>query len=106
MSIGPRTEESHGDRPNNHLPYLFVNDYPIALTFDLFKALKRVGAGLHAASLPAEIYCLLDRVRSIVTGQAVRDPHALADDPILKLGSGDRIEFSLGAFRLLETAND
>ena len=85
--------------PNDSLPYLSVEEHTVALTFDLFKALTEINNGLNSGSLQSEIYSLLDRVRSLVSGRVVRDPDVLADDPVITLGSSnDKIELINGKF--------
>jgi hypothetical protein len=57
-------------------------------------ALVEIDEGLHDASLPSEIYSLLDRVKSLVSGRVVRDEDILSDDPKIILGSSnDVIEY-------------
>ncbi len=86
-------------RPIDYLPYLTIEKHYIALTFDLFRALKDVSNGLHEASLPTDIYALLDRVKSLVSGQLVRDPDVLSDDPVIAFGaSTSGIEYVNGRF--------
>jgi hypothetical protein len=86
-------------RPVDYLPYLLVDKHYVALTFDLFRALNEVNEGLHDASLPSEIYSLLDRVKSLVSGRVVRDKKILSEDPQIKLGSSiDVIEYVNGQF--------
>jgi hypothetical protein len=86
-------------RPIDYLPYLLVDKHYIPLTFELFKALNEVNDGLHDASLPGEIYSLLDRVKSLVSGRIVRDQKILSEDPRIILGSSnDAIEYVSGEF--------
>lgn len=86
-------------RPKDYLPYLQVDKHYIPLTFDLFKALSEVDSGLHDASLPSEIYSLLDRVKALVSGRVVRDKAVLAEDPKISLGaSNELIEYVHGKF--------
>ncbi len=86
-------------RPMDYLPYLMIEKHYIALTFDLYRALCEVNNGLHEASLPSEIYSLLDRVKSIVSGRVVRDKKILSEDPVILLGSStDVIEYVNGKF--------
>jgi hypothetical protein len=86
-------------RPVDYLPYLLVDKHYVALTFDLFMALNEVNEGLHEASLPREIYSLLDRVKSLVSGRVVRDKKILSEDPEIRLGSSmDVIEYINGQF--------
>jgi hypothetical protein len=99
ISVGLIDREIGTDRPIDSLPYLRVENHYVAVTFELFRALGEVGKGLHEASLPAEIYSLLDRVKSLVSGLVVRDPNVLNDDPIITLGSShDVIEYVGGQF--------
>ena len=86
-------------RPVDYLPYLLVDKHYVALTFDLFRALNDVNDGLHDASLPSEIYSLLDRVKSVVSGRVVRDKKILSEDPVIRLGSSTGvIEYVNGQF--------
>lgn len=81
-------------RPIDYLPYLVVDKHYVALTFNLFGALNEVNQGLHVASLQGEIYSLLDRVKSLVSGRVVRDKKELSEEPVIVLGSSpDVIEF-------------
>jgi hypothetical protein len=94
------TREGESGRPMEPLPYLRVDRHYVPLTFELFRALKEVYAGLHDASLPAEIYSLLDRVKSLVSGQLVRDKQVLSDEPVILIGaSADRVEYISGKFK-------
>ena len=86
-------------RPKDYLPYLLVDEHYVPVTFDLFQALNDVNDGLHDASLPREIYSLLDRVKSLVAGRVVRDKKLLSEDPVIVLGSSkDVIEYVNGKF--------
>jgi len=86
-------------RPKNYLPYLLVDQHYVPVTFDLFQALNDVNDGLHDASLPSEIYALLDRVKSLVSGRVVRDKKLLSEDSAIVLGSSNNIiEYVNGKF--------
>lgn len=86
-------------RPKDYLPYLSVEKHCVPLTFELFQALLQVNDGLHEASLPAEIYSLLDRVKSLVSGRVVRDRRILSEEPSIVIGiSGDAIDYIDGDF--------
>lgn len=74
--------------PPQPIPYVKIESHYLGLTFDLFDSLLSVADGLHPASLPSDTYALLDRVKSLVAGEVVRDPDVLADDPILLFGGG------------------
>jgi len=86
-------------RPREPLKYLRVRQHPVAVTFELFRALQEIAGGRHPASLPADIYGHLDRTRSMVAGSLVRDPDTLADGPRILFGlSGDEVEYMDGHF--------
>jgi len=75
------------NRPTDTLPYLLVQESRIPITFPLFKALNSVDFGLQEASLPEEIFALLDGVKSMVSGQIVRDKDFSENDVILEIGA-------------------
>ena len=55
----------------------------------------------HSASLPSDIYALLDRVKSLVSGSVVRDEDVLSDDPVIVIGDSDlEIEYAGGKFNV------
>jgi len=86
-------------RPRDPLQYFKVGNHAVAVTFELFRALQEVAQGRHAASLPADIYGLLDRTKSLVAGLFVRDSDTLADGPKIVFGfSGDWVEYVDGKF--------
>jgi hypothetical protein len=74
-------------RPAEPVPYLKVDCYVVPLTFPLFKALREVVAGLHDASLPAEIFALLNGIKSHVSGYLVRNAEILDGDSRIELGN-------------------
>jgi hypothetical protein len=103
VSVHPLPQDRVVGRPPEHLPYFRIDRHVVALTFDLFRALEDVSQGLHAASLPSEIYSLLDRVKSLVAGHVVRDPDVLADEPRIVIGSSqDIIEYVNGRFHYVQ----
>ncbi|WP_229474736.1 hypothetical protein [Pseudoduganella lurida] len=59
---------------------------PIALTYDLFKAVEELERGLSIASLPRTVVALLDTTRAKLAGPIVRDRVAL-EDSLVRLGS-------------------
>jgi len=94
IGVSVARKSRDGGRPVDYLPFLTVDKHYVALTFDLYMALVDIDEGLHDASLPGEIYSLLDRVKSLVSGRVVRDENVLADDPKITLGfSSDEIEY-------------
>lgn len=91
-------------RPPETVPYVVVDRHYVPVTFALFKALRDVVAGLHDASLPAEIFALLNGVKSVVSGHVVRDAEILEEDTVIELGgSGQTIEIIGGGFRFTES---
>lgn len=97
-----RRENSEG-RPRDSLPYLRVAETTVPLTFSLYKALEEVDSGLHEASLPAEIFTLLNGVKSFVSGQLVRDESILEDDARIIFGAArEEVEIIDGDFDIIE----
>jgi hypothetical protein len=101
VAVKPKVDLGSAGRPPDPLPYLLVEGHFVGLTFDLYRSLKAVYSGLHPASLPSEIYALLDRVKALVSGVVVRDEDALMNDPTIVVGDSDiRIEFVDGDFEV------
>jgi hypothetical protein len=97
-----RREKTQG-RPRDSLPYLQVGETTVPMTFPLFEALEEVDAGLHEASLPAEIFTLLNGVKSLVSGQLVRDESMLEDDARIVFGAAaEKVEILGLNYRIIE----
>lgn len=95
--------EKTSSPPRDSLPYLQVAETTVPMTFPLFKALKEVDSGLHEASLPAEIFTLLNGVKSFVSGRLVRDKSMLEDDARIVFGAApEQVEIIDGDFRITE----
>lgn len=91
-------------RPSEPIPYLKVDCHVAPLTFSLFKALQEVVAGLHDASLPTEIFALLNGIKSLVSGHLVRNAEVLEEESKIELGnSGQCVEISGEDFHVMET---
>jgi hypothetical protein len=77
-------------RPRSPICFLEVGSgqslQPIALTYDLFKAVKELERGLSLASLPRTVVALLDTTKARLSGPIVRDPDVLMDARI-KIGA-------------------
>jgi hypothetical protein len=77
---------SAADRAPTITPFLEVEvgreHHPIALTFSLFKALIRLEAGCHQASLPADVLALVQGLESKIAGQRIRDNEILHDEEV------------------------
>jgi len=87
------------NKPPQPIPYVKIESHFLGLTFDLFDSLVNIASGLHPASLPSDTYALLDRVKSLVAGEVVRDLNVIDEDPVLLLGGGHLFaEFREGRF--------
>lgn len=89
-------------RPRTPICFLQVgsgsSSQPIALTYDLFKALKELERGLSPASLPHTVVALLDTTRARLSGPIVRDQEILADARIRIGADGTEIGRSWNGF--------
>lgn len=87
--VRPRPLSTDG-RPRSPICYLQVGQgkstQSIALTYDLFKAVKELERGLSPASLPRTVVALLDTTKARLSGPIVRDDDILADARI-RIGS-------------------
>lgn len=102
ISIKEYTSTNLGDRPPDPIPYLVVAGTDVPITFPLFKALKDVLVGLDDASLPSEIFALLNGIKSVASGRLVRDEEILNDESLIVLGaSREIVEYSSGNFQLV-----
>jgi hypothetical protein len=74
-------EENFVNRPRSPIAFLRVgagkSAQPIALTYDLFKAVKELKRGMSVASLPRTVLALLDTTRARLSGPIVRDREIL-----------------------------
>lgn len=105
VSIKEYTSTNRGDRPPDPLPYLVVAGTEVPITFPLFKALRDVLLGLDDASLPSEIFALLNGIKSVASGRLVRDEEILNDESLIVLGaSREVVEYSSGNFQLASNA--
>ena len=96
--------ETNG-RPTEPLPYLKVDIHIVPLTFPLFKALREVVAGLHDASLPSEIFALLNGIKSLVSGHLVRNADILDEESRIEIGNSSQcIEISGNDFHVIKSS--
>jgi hypothetical protein len=83
-------EEHAIDRPRNPIAFLRVgggkSSQAIALTYDLFKAVKELKRGMSVASLPRTVLALLDTTRARLSGPIVRDRDIL-DRARIRIGA-------------------
>lgn len=86
-------------RPRESISYLKIEDQFVPVTFQLFKALQDIKGGMLQASLPNEIFSMLDLIKSLVAGKVVRDQSFLQEDPRINVGRNkEKISFSNGKF--------
>ncbi len=87
-------EEHAVDRPRNPISFLKVgagrSSQPIALTFELFRAVKELERGMSVASLPRTVLALLDTARARLSGPIVRDRDIL-DRAQIRIGASEVI---------------
>jgi hypothetical protein len=93
-------------RPQPPLRFLQVGQgssaQPIALTYDLFKAIEEMERGLSPASLPQAVIALLDTTRARLAGPIVRNQEVLADAKIRLGADGATIEQTWDGFVVLD----
>ncbi len=93
---------SYEGRPRSPICFVEIGSgqsvQPIALTYDLFKAVKELQRGLSPASLPHTVVALLDTTRARLSGPIVRDPDVLMDGPIRLGADGAEIRNSWSGF--------
>ncbi|MCE9665265.1 hypothetical protein LY622_17700 [Halomonas sp. M5N1S17] len=89
-------------RPHSPICFLEVgrgqSSQPIALTYDLFKAVQELERGLSPASLPQTVVALIDTTNSRLAGPIVRDQDILADARIRIGDDGTEIVKSWNGF--------
>lgn len=95
-------EASHEGRPHSPICFLMVGSgnsaQPIALTYDLFKAVKELERGMSLASLPRTVVALLDTTRARLSGPIVRDDEVLGRSKIRIGTTGTIIARHRGSF--------
>jgi hypothetical protein len=98
--VYPREVGNKG-RPRPSVCFLDVEvsstPQPIAVTYDLFKAVSDLENGLSPASLPRSVLALLDTTRARIAGSIVRDRH-VRERPAIFLGETLSVERHRGEF--------
>lgn len=98
--VAPRYSVQEG-RPKPSICFLDVEvggtEQPVALTYELFKAVTELEAGLSPASLPGPVVALLDTTRARMSGWLVRD-RDVRERPLILLGDTMSIERHRGRF--------
>ena len=94
-------DKSEIGRPRSSICFLEIqvgDTYqPIALTYDLFRAVDDLGKGVSQSSLPRGVLTLLDTTRARMAGSIVRDRSAL-ERPTVRLGDSTVITRQRGVF--------
>jgi hypothetical protein len=94
-------DKSEIGRPRSSLCFLEIQVgdayQPIALTYDLFRAVDDLGKGVSQSSLPRGVLTLLDTTRARMAGSIVRDRSAL-ERPTVHLGDSTVITRQRGVF--------
>lgn len=87
--VNPFDPQGEG-RPRQPISFLRFGDgqssQPIALTYELFKAMKELERGMSAASLAEGVLALLDTARARLAGPLVRDERVL-DRSHIRIGN-------------------
>jgi hypothetical protein len=91
------------DVPLPTAPFLYADNFPIPLTFKLFRALTLVHDGLKPASLPTELCALLGYLKAQIGGKTT---HGSTDNmSFIKVGPlRSRVRFGLEGEFVLEPA--
>lgn len=95
-------------RPASPICFLNVGSgqslQPIALTYELFKAVKDLDRGMSPASLPRTVVALLDTTKARLSGPIVRDEEVLEESMIRIGADGTEIGRTWGGFVLARGA--
>lgn len=84
-------------RPRPTLCFLQVDRQPIAITYDLFKAVRDLEKGLSPAALPGSVVAMLDTIRARIAGAIVRE-EGVQERPTIIIGEAVTIERRRGRF--------
>ncbi|WP_422472619.1 hypothetical protein [Endozoicomonas sp. ALB032] len=95
--------ENENGRPHSPFRYLKIGaadniNHSQALTFDLYKALRELGSGVSAASVPPSVIAMLDTTRARLAGAVVRNESVLRGAKIQLGKTGTTIRYQRGKF--------
>jgi hypothetical protein len=99
-------EPADGGRPPANVRFLSIGGkgHPLALTYELFRSVRELEAGMIPASLPRSVVALLDTTRAKLSGVVVRDEEEL-DGAEIRIGIRDSvISRELGEFVVIDEA--
>ena len=92
--VRPREPDDPIGRPASPICFLTVgegrSEQSIALTYELFKAVKELERGMSVASLPRSVLALLDTTRARIAGHIVRDK-PLLERARIKIGTSGTV---------------
>jgi len=97
-------ESSGSGRPAPTVRFLLIGGrgHPLALTYELFRSVRELEAGMLPASLPRPVVALLDTTRARLAGTVVRDEEIL-DGAEIRIGTRNTvISRELGQFVILK----
>jgi len=103
--VSPFYQEVKG-RPRQPIAFLKFggghSSQPIALTYELFRAMKELERGMSAASLDKGVLALLDTAKARLAGPIVRDEPAI-DRAHIRIGNSRRlVTYRRGSFATTE----
>ena len=98
-------ESSDDGRPPANVRFLTIGKgHPLALTYELFRSVRELEAGMLPASLPRSVVALLDTTRAKLSGIVVRDEDEL-DGAEIRIGTRDEVvSRELGEFVVIKEA--
>ena len=77
-NVVPRVaSQSTAERPGHDIPWVEVGSHRIALTFDLFAALRSHSSGAHFASFAPHTRAAIDKVKNAIAGELARDKEGM-----------------------------
>jgi hypothetical protein len=107
VSVKSLSLEMREGRPRLKLPYFKIGSRAIPLTFELYFALHHSSMGLDPASLPEEVFALLDSTKSCVLGEIVRDEDRVDQFDIIVGGLDEIIKYDdVGGFYVEKIGRD
>jgi hypothetical protein len=108
QKVRPAKPDTHG-RPRSDLRFLTVGSHTstqhVALTYELFRSVQEMQAGMLAASLPRPVVAALDATRARLAGRIVRSREALDGAEIVIGSRGERIVIDDNRF-IVRSEND
>jgi hypothetical protein len=94
QKVRPATPDTHG-RPRSDLRFLTVGSNTstqhVALTYELFRSVQEMQAGMLSASLPRSVVAALDAARARLAGRIVRSRDSLDGAEIVIGSRSERI---------------